>query len=143
MTAKELYLEAMRRSDAGEHDAFLDLQADDATWSVPNGEFVGKDAVREWLTVFWRGFSSYRHDISFVEELGGTVVAEGIWAGTHDGPLVTPEGELPPTGRTVSFRWAMLATIDVEAQIIRSARIYFDQMGFLGQLGLLPAAAAT
>ena len=35
MTAKELLLEAMRRSDAGELDGFVALQAPDCTWITP------------------------------------------------------------------------------------------------------------
>ena len=56
MSLKELYLEAMRRTDAREHEAFLALQADDAVWQVPGMTARGKAEVRAWLEPFWQAF---------------------------------------------------------------------------------------
>ena len=53
MTPKELFLEAMRRQDSGDHEGFLALQAEDCDWTVPGAELHGRDAVREWT----RGYS--------------------------------------------------------------------------------------
>jgi hypothetical protein len=49
-----------------------------------------------------------------------------------------PDGEVPPTGRNVSFRFAMAATRDPNGQQARSVNLYFDNLEFLGQLGVLP-----
>jgi ketosteroid isomerase-like protein len=143
MTATDLYLEAMRRSDAHDVDAFVALQAPDAAWTVPGARFEGREAIAGWIGGFGRAFPTYRHEIGTVLEEGGTVFAEGTWTGTHDGPLATPAGDVPPSGRGVTFRWAMVAEFDVAAQQCRRARIYFDQLEFLGQLGLLPESAAA
>jgi ketosteroid isomerase-like protein len=143
MTAKELYLEAMRRTDARDHDGFLELQADGTQWTVPGSELDGKDAVRAWVLPFWQGFSSYRHELSRVLEVGDTVVAEGTWSGVQDGVLAMPDGDVPPTGKSISFRFAMVVDVDVSAQVARTVRLYFDQLGFLAQLGLAPDAAAA
>ena len=142
MTPKELYLEAMRRTDAHDLEGFLELQADDAEWAVPGAKVRGKDELRQWLAPFYTGFSDYRHHITRVFEQGNIVWAEGTWTGTNDGPLVTPEGEAPATGRTVSFDFGMSLTIDEARAQATEVNIYFDQLGFLGQLGLIPEAAA-
>jgi hypothetical protein len=143
MTPKELFLEAMRLNDSGDHEGFVERQAPDAVWKVPGGATLnGRDEIREWLQPFWRGFSSYRHDITRITEDGSIVFAEGTWTGKNDGPLVMPDGsEAPGTGRTVSFGFAIVIDGDVERQQATSAHIYFDQMEFLMQLGLIPEPA--
>src|SRR5437899_652308 len=124
MTPSELFLEAIRRSDSRDHEGFLAMQAPDCEWVVPGAELHGRDEVREWLEAFWQGFSSYKHLIDRVVESGDTVFAEGTWSGLHDGPLVTPEGEIPPTGKTVGFRFAIVIDGDLDAGHARSAHIY-------------------
>jgi ketosteroid isomerase-like protein len=144
MTPKEMFLEAMRINDGGDHEGFLARQAPDAHWTVPGAELHGRDELRGWLGQFWQSFSSYRHDLSRVEEVGSTVFAEGTWTGVNDGPLAMPDGtEVPATGRTVSFRFGMSVDGDVEAQQATAVRIYFDQLDFLGQLGLIPEPAGA
>jgi len=62
--------------------------------------------------------------------------AEGTIAGTHDGVLHTPNGDVAPTGRAVELRWAAVYATDGET--LKSEHLFFDQMDLLGQLGLLP-----
>jgi hypothetical protein len=144
MTAKEIFYEAMRRTDAGEQEGFLTLFSDDCHWIVPGAEFHSREELRGWLTPFWQGFSTFRHDIHrAVAETDDAVFAEGTWTGTHDGTIPMPDGELPPTGRTVSFRFAIAATRDPDGEQAKSVRLYFDQLEFLGQLGVLPESAAA
>ena len=56
--------------------------------------------------------------------------------GTHDGVFHTPNGDVAPTGRAIALRWA--AVYVTEADTLKSEHLFFDQMDFLGQLGLLP-----
>ncbi|MEA2469930.1 MAG: hypothetical protein QOE38_929 [Thermoleophilaceae bacterium] len=141
MTAKELFLEAMRRTDAGNHEGFLALQADDAEWRVPGAEVNGKEELLGWMQPFWQGFSNYRHDFVRVVQNDSVVFAEGTWTGVNDGPLITPDGEAPSTGRTVSFRFAIAVTVDEVVGQATAVNLYFDQLEFLGQLGLVPEMA--
>jgi predicted ester cyclase len=144
MTAKELFYEAMRRSDSGDREGFLDVFAEDCHWLVPGAELQGKDQLREWITPFWQGFPTFRHDIDrAVAESDDTLFGEGTWTGEHNGTLAMPDGELPPTGRTVSFRFAIAATRTSDGERIADLHLYFDQLGFLGQLGVLPESAAA
>jgi predicted ester cyclase len=138
MTPKELVIEAMRRTDAGDHDGFLELQAPDTHWVSPSGEAHGREGARESLEPFWQGFSDYRHEFSRIVESGDVAIAEGTWTGLNDGPLITPQGELPPTGRSVTFRFALVVEADAAGEQMRSVSLYFDQLEFLMQLGLVP-----
>jgi hypothetical protein len=55
----------------------------------------------------------------------------------------TPQGEVPATGREVALRFAVVVRGDVELGQARSVHLYFDQLEFLGQLGLIPEPAAA
>jgi uncharacterized protein (TIGR02246 family) len=143
MTARELYLEAMRRTDSGDREGFLSLFAEDCHWLVPGAELQGKDQLREWIQPFWQGFSSFRHDLErTISETDDVVFGEGTWTGTNDGTLVMPDGELPATGRTVSFRFAIAGTRSADGEHIQGVNLYFDNLEFLGQLGVLGTIAA-
>jgi ketosteroid isomerase-like protein len=143
MTAKELFLEAMRRTDAGDLDGFVALQAPDCTWVTPNAELHGRDELRPWLGVWIAGFpTDRRHELTRVTQVDDTVYCEGVFHGTNEGPIVSPEGELPATGRRLAMRFALVVDIDEAAGHATAAQLYFDQLDFLGQLGLLPATVA-
>jgi ketosteroid isomerase-like protein len=145
MSVTELYLEAMRRTDARDHAGFLAMHADDAVWQVGGATLRGRDEIRGWLQPFWQAFTTSRHVLEHVYEVEpDRVMAEGTFTGTHDGPLPMPDGtELPPTGKAIAFRFAMSVERDPGAEVMRAVSIYFDQLDFLGQLGLLPAPAAA
>jgi ketosteroid isomerase-like protein len=143
MTPKELFLEACRRTDAGDHEGFLAMQAPDSHWTVPGAELYGRDQLREWMQPFWQGFSNYLHTFTQVIESGDTVWAEGDWSGVNDGPLLSPDGEAPPTGKSVSFRFGMSVTGDWETGMANTVHLYYDQLDFLMQLGLAPEPATA
>jgi ketosteroid isomerase-like protein len=142
MTPTELFHEAMRRTDAGDIDGFVALHAPDCTWITPQGPVTGHGALRAWLSPWTAGFpDGYRHELSHVAEAGGTVYAEGTFNGVNSGPMETPQGTLPATDRPLALRFAIhVATAD---GLLSGVRLYFDQMEFLGQLGLLPEPAAA
>src|SRR4051794_4206688 len=86
MTAKELFLEAMRRTDAGDIDGFVALQAPDCVWRTPDGEVHGHEELRAWLGTWVAGFpDERRHALERVEQHGSTVIAEGVFHGVNAG----------------------------------------------------------
>ena len=145
MTMKELFIEAIRRTDAGDQEGFLALHDEASTWVVPGAELHGKEQLRPWLELFWQGFSSFRHDLNAIYEAGpDRLICEGVWSGRNDGPLAMPDGsEAPPTGREVAFRFAIVVDREPGAQVAGAVRLYFDQLEFLGELGLVPDPAAA
>ena len=111
----------------------------DCVFAHPAATVRGRDAVAEFLRVMGEPFPGSRHDLSSVIPAGDTVILEGTWTGTQERPLTTPQGELPPSGRTVSVPFAALARI--RGHRIESVHVYCDQLAFMTQLGLVPAAA--
>ncbi|MFG2647071.1 hypothetical protein [Streptomyces sp. NPDC048436] len=59
------------------------------------------------------------------------------YSGRNTGPLHLPSGEtLPATQKEIRVRGVDIATV-TDGQIV-DYRLYFDEMEFLGQMGLLP-----
>ena len=103
---------------------------------APGGQASGRDGVLAFLGVFHEAFPDLRLEIDQLLTDGPAAAAEGTIAGTHDGVLHTPNGDVAPTGRAVEFRWAAVYVTDGDT--LKSEHLFFDQMDFLGQLGLLP-----
>jgi predicted ester cyclase len=86
-------------------------------------------------------FPDARHEFTSIVEAGEDVALEAIWTGTHTGPLATPMGEIPPTTSRVEV--PMLIVAKVRDGLIASTHIYYDQVGMLSALGLMPAPASA
>ena len=67
---------------------------------------------------------------------GKYIICEGIIRGTHAGPFMTSEGELPATGRKVKIKVAWIAEI-TPSGLIAEDRSYYDTPNFMKQLGVL------
>ncbi|HVV89154.1 MAG TPA: nuclear transport factor 2 family protein [Solirubrobacterales bacterium] len=117
-------------------DAAAEPWAEDAEMVAPGASVDGREAVLGFLGVFQEAFPDGRLEIKRLLAEGDAAAVEGSFAGTHDGVLHSPAGDVAPTGRRVDFRWA--AAYRVRDAELLSEHLYFDQMEFLGQLGLLP-----
>ena len=86
----------------------------------------------------WKGWAAALPDskASFDGEVasGNTVVLEITWRGTHKGPLMTPKGEIPPTGKSIEIRACQV--VEVANDKVKSVRHYFDMGSLLRQLGV-------
>lgn len=114
------------------------LYAPDAVAQTPDeGTLNGADAIAGWLAKFAEAFPDADFELTVGLEDGDTAIDEGYFTGTNSGPLPMPDGQsLPATGRRVRIRACDLATVD--GGRVTHHRFYFDQMDFLGQLGLAP-----
>jgi steroid delta-isomerase-like uncharacterized protein len=65
---------------------------------------------------------------------GNSVVLEVTWRGTHQGPLRTPAGSLPATGKRIEVR--ACAVVELDGQKAKLQRHYFDMATLLQQLGV-------
>jgi predicted ester cyclase len=120
-----------------DHDSDADPWAADAELVAPGGQASGRDGVIAFLGVSSEAFPDIRLELKQLLTDGAAAAAEGILVGTHDGVLHTPNGDVAPTGRAVELRWAAVYLTDDDK--LKSEHLFFDQMDFLGQLGLLPA----
>ena len=66
---------------------------------------------------------------------GNTAVLEVIWQGTQTGPLETPGGTIPASGKSQMTPAAWI--FEFEGDKIRESRQYFDMAAFLQQIGAM------
>ena len=115
----------------GATDPQLDFRMGPQRASGP-AEFV------PFLEAYLNAFSDFRHEVLDFVEAGDTVALELVVRGTHTGPLETPQGTIPATGREVV--WESTDYVKVHDGRIVSWHVYTDGLAFMAQLGLLPAA---
>lgn len=118
-----------------------DIYAPDIVMIEPVGATHGIDGYLGTAKGFVTAFPDSRFDVTAVIASGNSVVMEGVYSGTHTGPLTTPQGEVAPTGRTLEL--TLCDVFDIEAGRIQRVRAYYDQMALAAQLGLLPTPAAS
>ena len=141
--ALDLLREGLRLNDANDIDGFIAMMATDVEWLTPDGPLHGRDAVREYVRNFRTAFPDGRHTIDRAVEAGSQVAVEGRWTGTHTGAFATPQGDVPPTGQTVTMTFALFVDGDLDKREGKRCAIYMDQMAMAAQLGLIPEPQAT
>ncbi|HEX5727587.1 MAG TPA: ester cyclase family protein [Longimicrobiaceae bacterium] len=99
-------------------------------------QFPGKEGWRLFMHLWVTAFPDCRveHLDSFAR--GDTVAIEFVGRGTHTGPLLTLEGEIPPTGRSVEWRICDIKRVK-DGQVIEG-RAYTDVATVFRQLGVIP-----
>ena len=109
----------------------------DLVWEdvAANRKIEGADQVIEacqvWIVALPDMYATVVN--SFV--CGANVVCdETIVRGTHTGPMQTPAGVIPATGKSVEIRTCRV--IEIEDDKVKSIREYYDQMTMMQQLGL-------
>lgn len=111
--------------------------ADAIAVTPEEGELVGPEAISNYLSQFGESFPDISYEYAQKHEAGNVAIDVGFVVGTNTGPLPLPSGEsLPPTGKSIRVRSCDIATVE-DGLIVRH-EFFFDQMEFLGQLGLLP-----
>jgi steroid delta-isomerase-like uncharacterized protein len=116
-----------------------ELYAPDLEVVEPGGTTHGIDAFLKHARGFAEAFPDSRMEVTAIIDLGSRAVVEGVYSGTHTGPLATPQGQVPPTGRTL--RLPICLVFEAIAGRIASNHVYYDQMTFAAQLGLIPEPA--
>ncbi len=119
-----------------DRDSGADPWAADAEMTAPGAQVSGRDNVIGFIAAFQEAFPDLRLEINQLLSDGPAAAAEGTMTGTHDGVLHTPDGDVAPTGQALALRWAAVYVTD--GGTLKSEHLFFDQMDFLGQLGLLP-----
>jgi predicted ester cyclase len=133
-SARDVILKHIDAFNGRDRDA--DPWADDAEFTAPGVQVSGRADVLGFIAVFQEAFPDLRLEIEQLLTDGAAAAAEGKMKGTHDGVFHTPNGDVAPTGRALDLRWAAVYLTD--GNTIKSEHLFFDQMDFLGQLGLLP-----
>jgi steroid delta-isomerase-like uncharacterized protein len=104
---------------------------------VPFGQtFHGRDGFTGFMQGFKGAFPDIRISVTNQVATDEQVVSEFTARGTHTGPLQTPAGAIPPTGRTVDF--IVCEVMRVKHGRIASLHNYQDAASIMRQLGLIP-----
>lgn len=140
--AKDTAARFVAAFNAHDEQALLALHAANIKFEAPGGVHTNTAAeatayAMRWLKGFPNGKMTLRTEI--VSE--PWIVQEISMDGVHSGLFEGPNGTVPPTGKKVSGKCVQM--LRVENGQIAEARIYFDQVEVLSQLGLLPVPATV
>ncbi|MEP7165458.1 MAG: ester cyclase [Ferruginibacter sp.] len=106
----------------------------DVVMHVSPADLIGIDSAKAYYSNFLTGFSKISFTIKDVFGQGDKLVKYWNFKGTHTGPFFG----IPATGKTVSLDGTTL--VRMKDGKIAEERDFFDNMDFMTQLGLMPAA---
>jgi steroid delta-isomerase-like uncharacterized protein len=110
--------------------------AENVVFEAPAGvRLEGPDAATEFAMSFVRAFPDVRLTVTNQFESGGWVAFEGEFEGTHENTLEGPGGAIPATNRRVTGK--AVEILRIENGKVVEERLYFDQLDFLTQLGVI------
>lgn len=133
--ARETMDRITRAMTAGDRAALEQLYASDATGETPDlGRLEGGAAIADYLLAFKRAFPDASYESTSAFESGSTAIDEGYLVGTHTGPLASPGGDIPPTGKAVRLRSCDVLEVADGKGV--SHRFFYDQLEVMTQLGL-------
>ena len=120
----------------GQIDRDRDILSDDIVHiNAAIGTVSGIEAFLAFARGFKKAFPDLHWDVREFIEGTNIVVIEGVFLGTNTGPMIGPTGTLPATGRRVELPFCDIWKVR-NGRIVEN-RIYYDQVMFLSQLGLL------
>jgi steroid delta-isomerase-like uncharacterized protein len=127
--------------NAHDERALLALHASDIKFNAPgfkatNAADATAYAMR-WLTGFPNGKMTVRNEIVSAPWIVQEIIMEGLNTGTLEGPT----GKVQPTNKKVVGHGVQV--LRIENGRIAEARIYFDLLDQMTQLGLIPAPATA
>jgi ketosteroid isomerase-like protein len=123
-------------------DAFGELFAEDVVTTAPGGmRAEGKAAATQSYGVWFEGFPDARIDLDLVIITDDAAIEQGTFSGTQTGVLHSPDGDVPPTGRSVKAPYMQVLRFRGDKCV--SADLMYDRLELLEQLGLVPQAAAS
>ena len=141
MAANRELLEGLNRAITGDEASLAHVATEDLDFRDSLQAPHGLDDVRAYLRTWAQAFPDATVDIVKIIDTGDEAVAEVTYRGTHTGPLASPQGEIPGTGRRVELPGVMWIT--VREGRIATFRGFYDTASMMAQLGLMPEPAAT
>ena len=136
MTLEQLVDRHYAEINTNDFSDAADLFRPDIVTQAPGSEpMSGIEPFVAYGQAFLRAFPDGRIHRDRYLESGDRVVIEGRFTGTHTGPLQTPIGELPPSGRAMVLPFADV--VRVADGKISEHRVHYDTLGLLAQLGLM------
>jgi predicted ester cyclase len=136
--AKAVVERTYKAINAHDLEAAARDSAPDAVLTAPGDMTVkGPQGIKEYNQNWITAFPDARLETKNIFAQGNQVVVEAVFVGTHNGTLKTPMGDVPATGRKV--RGDYVQVFEVDRGLIKKARLMFDQVQLMTQLGMAPA----
>lgn len=110
-----------------------------AVFTAPEGTFRGAEQIEEYYRALLGAVSEVGVEVRARLGTGDTALDEWTITAVHSGPLETPAGTAPATGRTLTVRGADVVRVE-DGRIVEH-RAYYDQVELLSQVGLLAIPA--
>jgi steroid delta-isomerase-like uncharacterized protein len=133
------WTEVLNRHDARAIGALFTPDAIAYDPAVPE-PLKGRAAIEKDAADFYRAFPDFRIELIDLFVKGDRAALEVRMTGTNTGPLATPMGEIPATGKQMDLRGALIGRVNAENLIVEERR-YYDTGTVMQQLGLVPDAA--
>jgi steroid delta-isomerase-like uncharacterized protein len=129
--------------NARQFDKIADLMAADGEIVIVGSDthFRGPSGAVEFSQMWADGFPDGRVRIDNVIASGDHVVLQFTGDGTQTGPLKSPAGEIPATGRPMTLK--LCDVHEIRDGKIRLVQTYFDSASMLMQLGVMPEVAVA
>ena len=126
------WAEAINRRDTA---GFAALYAPTAVLRDPQypEPLEGREAIQKDLDEFLRVFPDLEVALATVAEARDGFAAEGSFSGTQQAPLPTAQGEIPPSGKRVTFNGAGFYRLDAQGRIMEENR-YYDLSCLIAQV---------
>ena len=110
------------------------------TINMATGErFIGSDGLRQFFAGWMTAFPDGKVETVSITAGEQSAVIEFTGHGTQTGPLHSPSGDIPPTGRSTEIHF--VSVDEFQQGKISRTRLYFDALGLMVQLGVIPAPA--
>jgi len=138
--SQDAFLKALNAHDVA---AMGELLAEDVTYWEANlpQPIKGRTAVVNHYRENWKAFPDASIKMTRRVEQGDLISGEGVWSATHKGPINMPgQPSIPATGKRADGKFSSFAR--VEKGKVKELNIYYDNLGFLAQLGLMPPPGA-
>ena len=139
LATREILNRNMSTLNSQDIEAYVANQHPEVEFVLPDGTVLrGREQARQYAESFMQAFPDGQ--LSFGQQVltPDGAATEVIFTGTNTGPLPTPSGMLPPTGRKVRVRSASI--LKIRDGLIASEHIYFAQPDLMTQLGITAPA---
>ncbi|MEA3335162.1 MAG: serine hydrolase [Chloroflexota bacterium] len=133
MGAVRAYIEEF--TNEGNESVADDVFSEDVVWHSPTSPkpIEGIESLKASIKETHIGIPDFRATIDDIFSAGDTVVVRGTTTGTHAGPL----SGMPATNQ--SAEWTFIEVYHVQDGKIQEITEQFDALGFLQQIGIMPA----
>jgi predicted ester cyclase len=121
--------------ESGDGHKTAALYEPDAVYHLYPESIEGREAIAESMASWYEAFPNITWELVNLMSSGDTFIAEGIFRGTHNGPMQTDQGEIPPTGKSVEVPCCFIGRVS-ENGMIAEDRTYFNAAIMMEQLGL-------